>query len=120
MEITFESSSQFEQDLAKFNPPEQRLILDELHQASPLLLTQRLTQERRLHQFYEFKFTDGYESSLYSFIVNYYIRVILTLDQDPLFERNLITLLRVINIQHQNATSIYQEVGEALYKNVLG
>ncbi|MGL5083487.1 MAG: hypothetical protein ACRC8A_18560 [Microcoleaceae cyanobacterium] len=118
MEIVFESTGEFEQDLTTFSSAEQKVILDELHQASPLLLTQKLIQERRLHQFYQFSFTNDYGSSLYSFIVNYYIRVILAIDEDPIFEHTSITLFRVINIHSQDVASAYKQVGELLYKKV--
>lgn len=117
MDIVFESAVEFEQDLKIYSEAEQSLILQQLHEYSSLLLTDKSCRERKLHQFYSFEFKENYGSSLYSFIVNYYLRVILTIDEDPLFNRVVITLFRVTDIQ--NVARIYQQVGESIYQSFL-
>ncbi|VXD16113.1 conserved hypothetical protein [Planktothrix serta PCC 8927] len=117
MEIVFESSEEFEEDLKTYSEAEQSVILQQLHEYSPCLLEDKSCRERRLHQFYQFDLLGDYASSLYSFIVNYYLRVILTIDDDPLFDRTIITLFRVID--SQVAAQVYQQVGESIYTSFL-
>jgi len=117
MEIIFESTEEFEQDLKTYSEAEQSIILQQLHEYSYFLLTNKGDPERRLHQFYQFDLLDDYTSSLYSFIVNYYLRVILTIDDDPLFNRTLITLFRVVD--SQVSAQVYQEVGSSIYQGFL-
>lgn len=117
MDIVFESTEEFEQDLKTYSEAEQSLILQQLHENSLLLLTDKSCRERKLHQFYSFEFNENYGSSLYSFIVNYYLRVIVTIDEDPLFNRVIMTLFRVTD--SQNAAKIYQQVGQSIYQSLL-
>lgn len=117
MEIIFESTDEFEQDLKTYSEAEQSIILEKLHESYPFLLTDKGYRERRLHQFYRFDLLEDYQSSLYSFIVNYYLRVLLTIDDDPLFNRTLITLYRVVD--SQVSAQIYQEMGESIYRDFL-
>jgi len=117
MEIIFESTEEFEEDLKTYSEAEQSVILQQLHEYSPFLLQDKGCRERRLHQFYQFDLLGDYASSLYSFIVNYYLRVILTIDDDPLFNRTIITLFRVID--SQVAAKVYQQVGESIYQSFL-
>lgn len=117
MEIIFESTEEFEEDLKTYSEAEQTLILQQLHEYSSVLLQDKGYRERRLHQFSQFNLLGDYASSLYSFIVNYYLRVILTIDDDPLFNRTIITLFRVVD--SQVVATVYQQVGESIYQSFL-
>ncbi|MGF1493646.1 MAG: hypothetical protein ACFBSC_14555 [Microcoleaceae cyanobacterium] len=120
MEIVFKSTEQFEQDLKTFTEAERELIIQEINQSSPILLSNKMIWERRLHQFHQFNLVNGYTSSLYSFIVNYYIRVLLTIDSDPIFEQVAVILFQAVNTNQQDVSSIYRQVGNSLYQQVLG
>ncbi|AMW29632.1 MULTISPECIES: hypothetical protein [Arthrospira] len=117
MDLVFESTDEFNQDLAKFTQEEQLIILKELEHWLPLLLTNSSLRSRRLHQFCQFHLKDNYRSSLYSFIVNYYLRVILTIDEDPLFNRLSITLFKAIESRH--AATAYRQVGNSIYEKII-
>jgi hypothetical protein len=117
MEIIFESTEEFEDDLRTYSEAEQSIILQQLHEYSCLFLQGKSYGKRRLHQFCQFDLLGDYASSLYSFIVNYYLRVILTIDDDPLFGRTIITLFRVVDSQF--VAQVYQQVGESIYQSFL-
>jgi hypothetical protein len=117
MEIIFESTEEFEADLKTHSEAEHDIIVQQLHEYFALLLEDQSDRDRRLHQFYQFDFLEDYGSSLYSFIVNYYLRVILTIDDDPIFGRTIITLFRVVDSQF--VAEIYQQVGESIYQSFL-
>lgn len=116
MDIVVESTETFNQDLAAFTEAERSIILEQIQRGIPLLFDDKNYQKRRLHQFYYFELPHDYGSSLYSFIVNYRLRVILTWDDDPIFERTLITLFRVTN--SQNVAEVYRQVGEQIYRSI--
>ncbi|WP_071782606.1 hypothetical protein [Planktothrix agardhii] len=117
MEIIFESTEEFDADLKNHSEAEHDIIVQQLHEYSALLLEGKSDRERRLHQFHQFDGLEDYGSSLYSFIVNYYLRVILTVDNDPIFDRIIITLFRVVDSQF--VAEIYQQVGESIYQSFL-
>ncbi|TVU54917.1 MAG: hypothetical protein EA414_04335 [Arthrospira sp. PLM2.Bin9] len=117
MDLVFESTDEFNQDLAKFSQEEQSIILKEVENSIPLLLTNFRLRNRRLHQFCQFPIKNNYGSSLYSFIVNYYLRVILTIDEDPLFNRLSITLFKAIESRH--APTAYRQVGNSIYEKII-
>ncbi|SKB11717.1 conserved hypothetical protein [Planktothrix sp. PCC 11201] len=117
MEIIFESTEEFEADLNTHSEAEHDIIVQQLHEYFALLLEDKRDRDKRIHQFYQFDFLEDYGSSLYSFIVNYYLRVILTIDDDPIFGRTIITLFRVVD--SQVAAKVYQQVGESIYQSFL-
>jgi hypothetical protein len=117
MEIIFESTEEFEADLRTYSQAEHDIIVQQLHEYSCLLLQDKGYEKRRLHQFCQFDLLGDYASSLYSFIVNYYLRVILTIDDDPIFGRTIITLFRVVDSQF--VAQVYQQVGESIYQSFL-
>jgi len=57
------------------------------------------------------------ESSLYALRVNKDIRIILTVDDDPLFDQILITLLHVV--RHSNLNKVFNGIAESIYQNTL-
>ncbi|EAW37393.1 hypothetical protein [Lyngbya sp. PCC 8106] len=116
MDIVVESTEAFKQDLTAFSESEQSVILEQIQQGIPRLFEDQTFHQRRLHQFYTFNLPDHSASSLYSFIVNYRIRVVLTWDDDPIFERTLITLFRVV--ESQTIAEVYQQVGEQIYQPI--
>ena len=116
MDIVVESTEAFKQDLTAFSESEQSVILEQIQQGIPLLFEDQTFKKRRLHQFYTFNLPHNSSSSLYSFIVNYRIRVVLTWDDDPIFERTLITLFRVV--ESQNIAEVYQQIGEQIYQPI--
>lgn len=116
MDIVVESTEAFKQDLTAFSESEQSVILEQIQQGIPLLFEDQTFHQRRLHQFYTFNLPHDSASSLYSFIVNYRIRVVLTWDDDPIFQRTLITLFRVV--ESQTIAEVYQQVGEQIYQPI--
>ncbi|WP_413166575.1 hypothetical protein ACL6C3_07665 [Capilliphycus salinus ALCB114379] len=117
MDIVVESTEAFKQDLTGFSEAEQSIILEQIQQGIPLLFGEKISRDKRLHQFESFQLPHNYGSSLYSFRVDYRIRVILSFDEDPIFERTLITLFRAVESQKSSET--YKQVGEQIYRQIL-
>ncbi|EDN65346.1 conserved hypothetical protein [Beggiatoa sp. PS] len=56
---------------------------------------------------------NDYESTLYSLKVNESIRIILTVDEDPIFEQVIFTLFRVV--KKSLASEAYHDVAQLIY-----
>ena len=60
---------------------------------------------------------NGYESSLYVLRVSQKLRVILAVDEDPIFDQVIFTLYRVV--KRDNLDKEYQGIAESLYQELL-
>jgi hypothetical protein len=57
------------------------------------------------------------DSTLYSMKVGHNLRILLAVDDDPLFDQTIFTLLRVI--QHKDLSKAYKGIAESLYQSTL-
>lgn len=117
MELLFESTDKFEKDLNKFSEREKSQIVEKLN-------CQCATLRNGFKDFYKLagrplkiSLNNGFKSSLYSLKVNRDVKVILTVDDDPLFEQIIITLMRVV--RHRDLKKAFRGIAESLYqKNI--
>ncbi len=84
-----------------------------------LALNDRPAFDRKVAQPKAMNLLDGLDSTLSIMKVQGTprLRVIFTLDDDPLFSRTLFTLLRVID--HDRIDRTYQQIAESLYRGLL-
>ena len=116
MEIVFESTKEFEQELTTFRNEEQKLIIEHINQAGQLFLTNKPALFRKLRRLQKVNLINDYESTLYSLKVNESIRLILTVDEDPIFEQVIFTLFRVV--KKSLASKAYQTVAQLIYADL--
>lgn len=119
MDLLIESTKEFEQDLQVFSQPEKSLIVKKMNHFFKIILIDKdsLFQTGTLKQLPEIQLNNNYDSSLYSLIINNEVRVILTIDDDPIFDRIIITLFRVVN--SAEASKAYSVVAKSLYKDLI-
>lgn len=60
---------------------------------------------------------DEYESSLYVLKASQKIRVILSIDEDPIFNRVVLTLFRAV--RHDDLDAAQKDIAESLYQGLL-
>ena len=60
---------------------------------------------------------NGYESSLYTLKVSSQLRLILSVDEDPIFVQVIFTLFRVV--KHDDLDKAYKSVAQSLYQDLL-
>jgi hypothetical protein len=113
MELLFESTDKFEKDLNQFNDQEKSQIVEELNCRCATLKNGFKTFYKQVVRPLKIKLNNGFESSLYSLQVNREVRVILTVDDDPLFEQIIITLMRVV--RHKDLKKTFRGIAESLY-----
>ncbi|MBD2493838.1 hypothetical protein BCD64_18580 [Nostoc sp. MBR 210] len=115
MEILIESTKEFEKDLEKFNNREKFKIVKKLNRYVDLISKNRNLLENQAFKLKNIKFNTEYDSSLYALIIDKEIRIILTIDDDPIFDTTVITLFRVVSTE--DATQAYNSVAEYLYQD---
>ena len=117
MNILFESIKKFEKELSKFPQREKTQIILKLNQYSQLLNSDSREFYKHAYQPLKMNFVDGDESSLYVLQVSRDVRIIMTIDDDPLFDQILITLLHVV--RHSNLEKVFKSIAESLYQRSL-
>lgn len=59
---------------------------------------------------------EGLDSSLYVLRASPQIRVILTIEEDPLFDQKIVTLFRVV--RHDDMDRAFNSIAESLYQHL--
>jgi mRNA-degrading endonuclease RelE of RelBE toxin-antitoxin system len=116
MSILMESTKPFERDLKKLSLKERNTITKKLNNLARLFVTKKDYVYRKLHQPHLLFGLNSYDSSLYTFEGTYKFRVILSIDEDPIFDQVIFTLFRVVN--HDNIERAYTSIAESLYQEL--
>jgi hypothetical protein len=115
MDILIESTKSFEQDLERFTNKEKFNIIKKMNRYFEILSIDKNLFYKNSEQLRNIKLNHNYDSSIYSLKVCPRLRVILTIDDDPIFDSTLITLFRVVNAE--NAVQAYNAVAETIYQD---
>lgn len=117
MDVLIESTRAFEKDLARLSEDEKAVAIQKINDCASLFPTQKADVYRKLRRLPLASALNGYESSLYTLRVSQKLRVILTVDEDPIFGQVIFTLFRVV--KHDELEKAYQGVAESLYQELL-
>ncbi|MCC5639877.1 hypothetical protein LC593_29440 [Nostoc sp. CHAB 5844] len=115
MEILIESTKEFEQDLENFTNREKFKVIKKLNRYVELISKNKNLLENQALKLKDIKFSAEYDSSLYALIIDKNLRIILTIDDDPIFDTTVITLFRVVRTE--DASQAYSLVAESLYQD---
>ena len=117
VDILIESTNSFEKDLDKLAKSDKETAIQKINDCADLFLVQKANVYRKLCRLPLPTGLNGYESSLYKLKVTQKLRVILTVDEDPIFGQVIFTLFRVI--KHDNFDQAYKDVAKSLYQELL-
>jgi hypothetical protein len=117
MDILIESTKDFEKDLEKFTDTEKFKIIKEMNQNFELLSSDNNSFYEHSEQLRNIKVNHDYDSTIYCLKINDDRRIILTIDDDPIFGCMLITLFRLVN--RENAQQAYNAVTEIIYQDFI-
>ena len=117
MDIVIESTKSFEKNLAQLSESDKTAVVQNINNCAQLFTTQRTDVYRRLKRLRLPLDLNGYESSLYVLRVSQKLRVILAVDEDPIFDQVIFTLYRVV--KRDNLDKEYQGRAESLYQELL-
>jgi Txe/YoeB family toxin of Txe-Axe toxin-antitoxin module len=115
MDVLIESTRDFEQDLEQFSNTEKFKIIKKLNSYVELLSIDKNLFYKHSAQLRNIRLKENYDSSIYSLRINENLRIILTIDDDPIFERTVITLFRAVKAE--DAAKAYNSVAETLYQD---
>jgi hypothetical protein len=117
MDILIESTRGFEKDIDKLSKEQKATTIKKINDCASLFPTQKADVYRDLHRPPLISAMNGYESSLYTLKVSYQLRLILSIDEDPIFGQVIFTLFRVV--KHDDLDKAYRGVSESLYQDLL-
>ncbi|MEH2223623.1 hypothetical protein [Nostoc sp.] len=117
MDVLIESTRSFEKDLGRLSEDEKAAAIKKINDCASLFPTQKADVYRKLRRLPLPSDINGYESSLYTLRVSQKLRVILAVDEDPIFGQVIFTLFRVV--KHDDLDNAYKGVAESLYQGLL-
>ncbi len=117
MDVLIESTRGFEKDLTQLSETEKIAVVKKINDCASLFPTQKFDVYRKLRRLSITSALNGYESSLYTLRISQKLRVILAVDEDPIFEQAIFTLFRVV--KHDDLEKAYKSVAESLYRELL-
>ncbi len=113
IEIIFNSTQKFERDLENFESKERMEIVERVNMVAQAFVHDKNVFVRLARKPFAVELPNGYDSSLYAVRVVGDLRLILTIENDPLFDRVVVTLLRAVC--NQNLREPWEETVKALY-----
>lgn len=116
MNTEFDITRRFEKDLKHFSKENKNRITDSINEYAPVFDTEQGDATHHIYQPCKIQLPEGLDSSLYVLRVTPQIRVLLTIEEDPLFDRKLVTLIRVVN--HDKLDNAFNAVAESLYQSL--
>jgi hypothetical protein len=117
MDILIESTKGFENDLTKLSEDEKAAAIQKINDCASLFPTHKADVYRKLRRLRLPSNLNGYESSLYTLRVSRTLKVILAVDEDPIFGQVIFTLFRTV--KQDELERAYQNVAESLYQDLL-
>ena len=120
MDILIESTIAFEHDLGELTSEVTAAVMESINNCVRFPPSQNPSQNHlasdRLQRLPLRSELNGYESSLYVLKVLEKLSVILTIDEDPIFDQFIVTLFRAVKQDKLNRA--YQSVAESLYQEL--
>ncbi len=114
MAVEFQTTRQFEDDLNSLSANERAKVVQVVNK---LRVASGDLSQSTIYQPIRFPLRDGLESSLYIARAANGLRIIYSFDNDPIFDRKLITLFRVVH--RGRADNEYRQIAVALYEGML-
>lgn len=117
MEVSIDFTRRFEKDLDQLSKDEKVKVTRKIDDFAREFATQKAGIYRKLRKMPLSSRLKDYESSLYILTVSHKLRIILSLDEDPIFEQVIFTFFRAV--QSNNLGKVYQGIEESLYQEIL-
>jgi mRNA-degrading endonuclease RelE of RelBE toxin-antitoxin system len=117
MNVRIDIDKKFDRDLKKISSLDQSVISKKINQLIDLLKEEKNTSTY-LHKIRQFSKEEGnLDSSLYVLKIKRDLRIILTSEEDPLFNEHIITLLRIV--KNDDLEKIFRGLAASFNKSFL-
>ena len=117
MELEFRATKKFEKDMDDLPSRDAKRIVEQLNRNCSMLQQDQTAFYRTVYRPEIPQLKCGMESTLYSMRIGRDLRVLLTVDEDPLFDQLIFTLLRVV--RHKDLEKAFRSIAESLYQSEL-
>ena len=117
VDVLIESTEKFENELGGLSEAERTAVVKSINECASQFPAQSADGYCKLHSLYLPLGLDGYESSLYVLEVSQKIRIVLSIDEDPIFNHVVLTLFRAV--EHDDFDAARKDVAESLYQELL-
>lgn len=114
MSTLFQASEKFEKDIKSFQKKERERITSKINLYCSDFENNPSTFRQHSYRPFKVILPSDQGSSLYALRIDRDIRVILTLEDDPLFDQTIVTLLRVV--RHDSLDNAFRGIAESLYQ----
>lgn len=116
MDVLIESTKYFEQDLDQLSQDNRKAVIQTINDFANLFPENGSSAYKKLHQPSVSLDLNGYDSSLYVLKAVDQLRIILAVDEDPVFDQVILNLFRVVD--HEDVETSYQDIATALYQEI--
>jgi mRNA-degrading endonuclease RelE of RelBE toxin-antitoxin system len=118
VDILIESTKKFEKDMTKLSEKQKAAVIQKINECASLFPHQKVNVYRKLRRLpLSLRFLEnGYQSSLYTLRISKDLRVVLAVDEDPIFEQTIFTLFRAV--RRKDIEKAYKGVAESLYQEL--
>lgn len=116
IDVRIDIDKKFDKDLKNLTSVEKNLIEKKVNLVIDLMRAKQSTSHH-LSKIHKFHFGADMDSSIYALKVNKDLRIILTSEEDPLFNEHILTLLRVV--KHDDLDKTFRGIGESLNQSFL-
>jgi hypothetical protein len=114
MILEFDITQSFSDDMANLPKPQRKKIENQINLVSTSLLNGKTEFKENSSIPYIFNLKGGLESSLYLIRADQNNRMVVAVDEDPVFDKISLTFFRLVDKSKAEAT--YKQVGEDIYK----
>ena len=115
MELEFDIAPSFDDDIKRLPKDNRNKVVDQIN----LVANSFMNGKKEFHDNasipYLFTLKGGYHSSLYLVKADNCNRIVVAIDNDPIFEKTIFTLYRLVD--KSIAEDTYKEVGENIYRS---
>jgi mRNA-degrading endonuclease RelE of RelBE toxin-antitoxin system len=115
--VLFHATKTFEKDLQDLPPNEAQRVVSRLNRNCSLLKRDPAAFYQTVDKPLIVQLKEGMDSTLYSMRAGRDLRILLAVDDDPLFGQTIFTLLRLVH--HKDVSKAFRGIAESLYQSAL-
>ena len=116
MEIIIESTQRFETSIAQLDQECKQSVIEKINDCTQQFSKDKMPVYNNLEQLKFLSLPNNYQSSLYTLRVSPNLKVILTIDEDPIFSQTIFTLFDVVDSQDLEKAQV--EIASDLYRDL--
>lgn len=114
MEVLIEITEGYDKDLKKLSQVEKNRIRKRINELISVVKTDK--RPTQLYRTKKIVLPDGLESSLYFYRIDEKLRIVLSYDNDPIFNRKILTLYRVTSVN--NLDTVLNSILDIIYHSI--